>query len=180
MVNIRKELKKLQAECEQLCEKEGWLGTETNAPNFRLIYTSVEAFEHGNGFAIVGINPAGKKIDAERDNNRKTPFIGNGYSAYLDDDWEGGSGQSDFQRAVQGIAMILTGATASKAMTAICKEGSTPEKRIGADATAFLRQTPSLNIIPFRSPTAKHLPLDRAVNRSVGSCSAWLNPNYAT
>ncbi len=61
MANIRKELERLQAECEQLCEQYKW------EPSYRLIYTSVETFEQGNGFAIVGINPAGGKQDADND-----------------------------------------------------------------------------------------------------------------
>ena len=159
MTKTRENLKKLKTQCEQLCEEEGWLGPESKSPNFRLIYTSVETFEHSNNYAIIGINPAGHLRHADSDNNRETPFYKKGYSAYLDDDWEAGCGQSRFQRAVQGIAMILTGSTPSQAMKAIRKDNDRkPERRIGAAATEFLRETPSLNIIPFRSPRPECLP----------------------
>ena len=152
MANIRKELERLQAECEQLCEQYKW------EPSYRLIYTSVETFEQGNGFAIVGINPAGGKQDADND-DPNIPFRKKQYSAYLDDDWrDNGIGQSPFQRAVQGIAMILTRATVQKTMRAVYKEGITPEERTGSNTANFLRETPSLNIIPFRSPTPDGLP----------------------
>ena len=114
----------------------------TGSPNFRLIYTSVETYEHGNCFAIVGKNPAGSKLDADSDaRNRDRGFKEEGYSAYLDDTWHHPVGQSPFQRTVQGIAMIIGGATPIEAMTAITDESMEPEERIVAEATAFLRTT---------------------------------------
>ena len=161
MTRIRKELEKLKAQCKQLCEEEGWLGPKSRDPNFRLIYTSVGTFERNRSkFAIVGINPAGHLRHADSDNGRERPFLKKKYSAYLDDNWDqAGAGQSRFQRAVQGIAMILRGATPSEAMMAISKNNvEAPKDRIGADAADFLRKTPSLNIIPFRSPKPECLP----------------------
>ena len=157
MTKIRKQLEKLNEQCEQLCEEEGWQSPKSKNPNFRLIYTSVETFERGNGFAIVGINPAGTKLDADRDNDRGTPFTNKEYSAYLDDDWEGGRGQSKFQRAVQGVAMVLKGADPSEVIEAICEKVIEPEKRMEANVVDFLRGTPSLNIIPFRTSTVDDL-----------------------
>ena len=85
-------------------------------PNFRLIYTSVGTFERNRAkFAIVGINPAGYLRHADSDNGHERPLLKKKYSAYLDDNWDqAGTGQSRFQRAVQGIAMILRGATPSE------------------------------------------------------------------
>ena len=99
---------------------------------------------------IVGENPGGDRSDADTD-DRNRPFEEKGYSAYLHDDWRGaGRGQSPFQRAVQGVAMVATGKTPAQAMTAIRRQGLEPESRMGTKAASFLRRTPSLNIIPFR------------------------------
>ena len=62
---MRLQLEALTEECVSLCEEEGWLGFETGRPNFRLLYSSVESFEYGSGFAIVGMNPAGGPRDAD-------------------------------------------------------------------------------------------------------------------
>ena len=148
MSETREVLKKLQAECVSLCDQEKW------GARFRLIYTSVETFEHSNGFAIVGLNPAGGKGDAVADNPNR-PFEEERYSSYLDDDWGSqGIGQSPFQRAVQGIAMLLSGADPSEAIEAVLRTDLVPDERIGTDAAGFLRETPSMNIIPFRSRKA--------------------------
>lgn len=68
----------------------------------------------------------------------------------LDDSWRGaGAARDDFQRTVQGIAMVVTGSTPPEAMSAITSQGATPEAGIGTAAVDFLLGTPSLNIIPF-------------------------------
>ena len=150
MTTIRQRLVELSEECATECKRAGFVGPETGEPNFRLIYTSVRTFEQGNGFVIIGLNPAGSKADADTD-DRDRPFREEAYSAYLDDDWQGrGLGQSEFQRAVQGIAMVMTGATPSQAISAMKSSTPVVEDRIGVNATAFLRSSLSLNIIPFR------------------------------
>ena len=147
---IRKRLTALSAECEELCTRTGFVGPNTGSPNFRLIYSSVETYESSNRFVIIGENPGGSQNDADGD-DRSRPFKETRYSAYLDDNWRGaGRGQSAFQRAVQGVAMVVTGTTPTGVMAAIGQERLKPEDRIGAEATSFLRSTPSLNIIPFR------------------------------
>ena len=157
-MTIRKQLEILSKECEGLCHRHGFVGPRTGVPNFRLIYTSVETYEHGNGFVIIGLNPGGDETDADTD-KRDRPFREDGYSAYLDDNWRcAGEGQDDFQRTVQGIAMIVTGSTPSEAMSAIKSPGLTPVARIGSDAADFLRHTPSLNIIPFRHSSLVRVP----------------------
>ena len=173
MTTTRQRLVELSEECETECNRAGFVGPDTGEPNFRLIYTSVRTFERGNGFAIIGLNPAGGKADADTD-DRDRPFREESYSAYLDDDWRSsGVGQQDFQRSVQGIAMIMTGATPSQAMSAM-RSSAAVEDRIGANATAFLRSTPSLNIIPFRhSNLWKVPPTLRRRGPEIGwSCSA--------
>ena len=148
--SIRERLTALSAECEGLCTKTGFVGPKTGKPNYRLIYTSVDTYENGNRFVIVGENPGGDQADADYD-DRDRPFREKGYSAYLDESWRGaGRGQSPFQRAVQGVAMVVTGASPSTAMRAIGREGLEPEDRIGPEAASLLRSAPSLNIIPFR------------------------------
>ena len=130
----------------------------TGSPNFRLIYTSVETYEQSNCFAIVGKNPAGTSFDADYDAPTiDRGFKEEGYSAYLDDAWHHSVGQHPFQRAVQGIAMIVAGASPLETMAAITDESLEPEERIGAEATAFLRTTPSLNMIPYRDSNADNL-----------------------
>ena len=157
-MTIRKQLEFLSEECEGLCKRFDFVGPRTGAPNFRLIYTSVETYESGNGLVIIGMNPGGDQTDADTD-RRDRPFLEEGYSAYLDDNWRGaGAGQDDFQRTVQGIAMIVTGSTPSEAISAIKSPGLTPEARIGSDAVDFLRNTPSLNIIPFRHSSLNKVP----------------------
>ena len=159
MSKVKERLEELYAECEELCNQTGWVGPKTGQSNFRLIYTSVESFEHGSGFAIVGLNPAGQLFHADGDRGRHQPFDGKEYSAYVDDAWGDDRGQDRFQRAVQGIAMTLKGATWN-----VTKKGITsnnvrkPEDRIGTDVARFLRNTPSLNIIPFRHSKLSELP----------------------
>ena len=149
MPKIRERLRQLQEECEGLCSKEGWKS------GFRLIYTSPETFVRGNSFVIAGLNPGGSSQDAVGDDYDR-PFRESRYCSYLDDDWaHAGMGHSRFQRAVQGIAMIATGATPGDALNSIDKDDRRePESRIGSETADFLRSTPSLNIIPFRSRRA--------------------------
>ena len=178
-MTIREQLEILSEECEGLCNSFGFVGPRTGAPNFRLIYTSVETYEHGNGFVIIGLNPGGDQTDADSD-KRDRPFQEDSYSAYLDDNWRGaGAGQDDFQRTVQGIAMIVTGSTPSEALSAIKSPGLTPGARIGSDAVDFLRNTPSLNIIPFRHSSLDKVP---SALRNRGQEIGWkllclMNPN---
>ena len=165
-MSARKRLMGLSAECEELCARTGFVGPETGQPNFRLIYTSVKTYERSNRFVIIGENPGGDQSDADTD-ERNRPFHEKGYSAYLDDNWRGaGRGQSPFQRAVQGVAMVATGSAPAQTMAAIRRQGSEPECRLGANAASFLRSTPSLNIIPFRH--SKKVQLDeRLMERGV-------------
>ena len=150
MTTTRQRLVELSKECEAECKRTGFVGPEMGEPNFRLIYTSVKTYEQGNGFVIIGLNPGGSQADADTDDPDR-PFREEGYSAYLDDDWQdSGVGRSEFQLAVQGIAMIMTGATPSQAISAMKSSIPVVKDRVGANATAFLRSTPSLNIIPFR------------------------------
>ena len=149
-MSTREQLMELSVECEELCASNEFVGPKTGQANFRLIYTSTETYEESNRFAIIGENPGGDLSDADTD-DRNRPFREKGYSAYLDDDWRNrGRGQSPFQRAVQGAAMVATGATPAMAIAAVHQQGLGPESRIGTEATSFLRRTPSLNIIPFR------------------------------
>ena len=157
MPRIRQQLKALSQECRSLCEEEGWLGCETQRPNYRLIYSSVESFENGTGFAIVGMNPAGDGRDADT-GNLETPFQQPRYSAYLDDTWrDHEAGVARLQRVIQALAMILVGASPSEAMAAI-EDTERPKERIDAKALDFLRRTPSLNIIPFRDSRLRNIP----------------------
>ena len=83
MSKVRQKLTALPAECESLCEKAGWLGYVTRRPNFRLRYSSVESYDHDNGFAVFGLNQGGDGTDADT-NDRDRPFRDPGFSAYLD------------------------------------------------------------------------------------------------
>ena len=182
MPTIRQRLVELSHECEVECKRIGFVGKQTGEPNFRLIYTSVETYERGNGFVIIGLNPSGSRADADAD-DRNRPFREEGYSAYLDDDFQdNGVGGSDFQRAVQGIAMIVTGATPSQAISAMKSSTPSVEKRIGTNATDFLRSTPSMNIIPFRESDSKKIPQElRQRGTEIGwelLCLMQPKPNY--
>lgn len=146
-------------------------------PNFRLLYSSVESFEQGSGFAIVGMNPAGGPRDA-RAGHVDRPFRDPGYSAYLDDRWGAEAGAARLQRVIQAIAMIFVGASPSEAMAAIDDPTPGLEQRIGPEAVSFLRKTPSMNMVPFRGSRLSDVPpaLQSEVRRSVGDCFAWLVP----
>ena len=158
MSTTRQRLVELSEECEAMCKRTGFIGPRIGEPNFRLIYTSVETYEQGNRFVIIGLNPGGSQADADTD-ERDRPFREKSYSAYLDDNFQNnGAGESDFQRAVQGIAMIMTGATPSQAISAMKNSKPSVEDRISVNATAFLRSTPSLNIIPFRHSYLNKVP----------------------
>ena len=160
MIQVRERLEALYEECSELCYQTGQIGPETGQPNFRLIYSSVETFESSNGFAMVGLNPAGQSSDADRDRGRRRPFDEKSYSAYVDDAWADDRGQDRFQRAVQGIAMILNGATWTETKKAITATNERkPEERLGTETADLLRNTPSQNIIPFRGSTLNKLPL---------------------
>ncbi len=149
-MSTRERLISLFSECEELCARTGLVGPQTAQPSFRLIYTSVETYERSNRFVIIGENPGGDHSDADTD-DRSRPFQEEEYSAYLDDNWrDAGRGESPFQRAVQGVAMVAAGTTPTQAFVAIRQQEIKPESRTGTKAASFLRCTPSLNIIPFR------------------------------
>jgi len=100
---MRSRLEALSGECVSLCGEGGWLG-ETGTPNYRLLYSSVESFEQGSGFAIVGMNPAGGPGNAHTDDVDR-PFRDPGYSAYLDDNWGAEAGAARLQRVIQAIEL---------------------------------------------------------------------------
>ena len=158
--SVREELERLERRSVRLCKQESWLGKNTSKPNFRLLYSSVESYEAGSGFAILGINPAGDNVVADSDARRRG-FREPGYSAYLDDTWVGSSkrGQDSLQREVQALAMILCGAKVDEALDAKNDLGAEPEERVGREAAALLRSTPSGNIIPFRCSKLAEVPI---------------------
>jgi len=162
MSSIREELRQLREECTAKCRVHGWMGTDPKIPNFCLLYSSVASFEAGSGVVILGMNPAGPPSCATRREN-EIPFTERGYSAYLDSSWlDGGRdqsrGQHRLQRAVQGIAMVMAGADPCVAMEASRRADLEPEARIGPDAVALLRNTPSGNIVPYRASSLKDIP----------------------
>ena len=157
-MGLRSRLEALAGECVSLCEEEGWVGLETGTPNYRLLYSSVESFEQGSGFAIVGMNPAGGPRDADADDVDR-PFRDPGYSAYLDDRWGAEVGADRLQRVIQAIALVCVGASADEAMAAIEDPTPRPEERLSTKAIAFLRDTPSMNLVPFRGSRLADVPL---------------------
>lgn len=156
--DIRRRLRSLSEECESLCAEEGWLGHGNRNPNYRLLYSSVESYESGSGVAIVGMNPAGDGRDADA-GHAERPFRDPGYSAYLDDRWrDKEAGSAPLQRVIQGLAAILVGASPSEAMAVVESPESAPAERLPSDASALLRNTPSMNIIPFRASNLPDVP----------------------
>ncbi len=156
-MGLRSELEALAGECGSLCEEEGWLGLETGTLNYRLLYSSVESFEQGSGFAIVGMNPAGGPRHAHPDDAVR-PFRDPRYSAYLDDRWGAEVGAARLQRVIQAIAMICVGASASEAVAVVEDPTPSPEGRLSPEAIGFLRDTPSMNIVPFRASVLSDVP----------------------
>ena len=148
MSKIRQELIALSKECETKCKRHRWVSKD-RTPSFHLLYSSVETYETGNGLVVLGLNPSGGLDDANPEKHDR-PFQGAGYNAYIDDDNSGyGRGQSPFQRTVQSLAMVLSGADPSEAMKTMNNSGLSPEERMGVDATVLLKNAPSGNIIPF-------------------------------
>ena len=161
--SVREQLEKLNRKCEALCDEAGWTGLTTNNPNFRLLYSSAESYEAGNGIAIIGMNPAGGQEVADSD-DRNRPFREVLYSAYLDDKWHARrskvlqeAGQDNLQKEIQSLAMILCGSSAAEAMKAKAIMGA-PHERISQEAIDLLYNSPSGNIIPFRSSKLEQLP----------------------
>ncbi len=161
MPEIRRKLIALSKECEIKCERFGWISND-GTPGFHLLYSSVETYESGNGLVILGMNPSGSKNDANI-KKQERPFQSPGYNAYMDDDNGAGPGQSGLQRAVQGVVMVLSGASPSEAMDAMTNKNLTPEERMGGYAANRLRNAPSGNINPFHSPTYDELPIELKV-----------------
>ena len=158
MSKIRRKLIGLSKECEARCQETNWVGTDPKVPNSRLLYSSVESYEAGNGVAVLGMNPAGGAEHARLDDHER-PFQEPGYTAYLDDSWDHhAQGQHPLQRVVQGVAMLLTGARPSDALVVVYKAYVKPNIRIGTEATALLRNSPSGNIIPYRASKLTDLP----------------------
>lgn len=152
MSKTRRKLKAMSDKCQAMCDKSKW------KEGFHLLYSSVESYEDSNGIAIIGLNPAG----GPQDNDPKKltlPFECPGYSAYLDDTWRNHErGQAPLQRVIQGIAMVISGKTASEAILAIQDPDLTPEERMGTHAEAILRRAVTGNIIPFRDSKLDDLP----------------------
>lgn len=136
---VRKQLSDLSDECGLMCRAERSVAPKPDeVPNFRLLYSSVETFEKGNGLMILGINPGGNASHANVAHHR-LPFQNRSYCAYLDDSWRGNNpGCAPLQLAVQQIARSLFG----------------PEN---PQWEQVLRGAQSGNVIPFRSPTSKAL-----------------------
>ncbi len=162
-------LRSLSDDCERLCASEDWVGPG-GAPNFRLLYSAAGTFKAGNGFAFIGMNPAGGPLVASTD-DRDRPFTDPNYSAYLDDRWGGYErGQDSMQRAVQEVALALAGASLAQIISARGDQSSLPERRIGAKAVALLRGALSGNIIPFRDSDLRKIPARlRSEGERIGS-----------
>ncbi len=149
MSQIRQELIALSEECEIKCKRFRWVSKRSRIPSFHLLFSSVETYEAGNGLVILGMNPS-SELDEANTEKHSRPLQDPGYNAYMDDaNGEYHRGQAPFQRMVQGLAMVLSGADPSEAMEAMNNLSLSPEERIGVDAAALLRNTPSGNIIPF-------------------------------
>ncbi len=82
---------------------------------------------------FLGTNPGGSAENA-RESHRREPFEKSGWSAYLDEDWNGHA----LQPAAKEIAAIFAGSVES-----------------GEDV---LRRSPAGNLIPFRSKKPSELP----------------------
>ena len=169
MSEIHRELLALSEDCEAKCDEFNW-ESEAGVPNFHLLYTGVKAYEAGNQVAILGMNPAGGPEDAN-DHHRNRAFREPEYSAYLDDRWRKlGRGQSPLQRAVQGVAMVLTGSPAANAMAKIRDTSLNPEERIGKAAENLLRHAPAGNISPYRDSKMTNICSEL---QSHGECIGW-------
>ena len=143
--SVREELEALNEECKAFCLDESnwvestWKGTgPQGTPNFRLLYSSPETFHHPGGIMLMGTNPGGDYSNAER-HPPDLPFLSSTYSAYLDDWWGDFSrGQHPMQRAARAVARAVAGN--------------------GPRGDRLLRNSPTGNLIPFRSEKPTHLP----------------------
>ena len=99
-------------------------------------YSHANTIEHGSERAFVGVNPAGGK-DAEDDEIQRGyldwPYTQREYNAWVDETWVGNGPkhQSAVHKAFQAM--------------------------YGRSWETMLRKTACFNLIPFRTPSAKHL-----------------------
>ncbi len=173
-MSIPSDLCRLSRQCEAMCREAAWLNN-AGVPGYRLILSSVESFETGSGYAILGINPGGTPNDVKAGDNEKA-FQRAGYSGYLDDEWTQvdraparypAAGQGGLQRAVQEVAMVLAGEDLGDVLQARNDRISLPEQRIGRRAVALLRSTPSANILPFAHKDITKLPIELGGDRAL-------------
>ena len=181
-VTIRDSLTAWARDCDRMCREEHWLRRSDGLPGYRLLYSSIESFESGNGYLFLGMNPGGTPDDIRPEYHTR-PFTEPGYSAYLDEQWtqvdygrSPAPGQHGLQRALQEIAMLIAGADLRTVLDARGDWSSRPENRIGHAATALLRGAPSANILPFSHRDINQLPPrlrdDEALNIGWQLCTA--------
>lgn len=143
--SVREQLETLNEECKEFClDESNWGGSRwkgvgpKGTPNFRLLYSSPETFEQQHGVMLLGTNPGGDDSNAER-YHPDVPFLSPTYSSYLDDSWgDFETGQHPMQVAARAVARTVAG------------------NRPRADQ--LLRNSPTGNLIPFRSEKSTDLP----------------------
>ena len=143
--SVREQLEELNRDCAEFClDTTNWSGTAWDGvgprgtPNFRLLYSSPDTFAFQGGIMLIGTNPGGDSSNAER-YHPDMPFLSTTYSSYLDDSWSDfTTGQHPMQRAARAVARAIA--------------GNAPA------GERLLRNSPSGNLIPFRSGKPGDLP----------------------
>ncbi len=146
--HAREVLTELNEQCEAICRDRTqwirpWRGEGYGStPNFRLIYSTPETFDHTGGVMILGTNPGGTHAVADRF-SPWAPFTPKSsatrFSSYLDEPWGGfRPGEHPIQRSVRSVSTALA------------------RQRPGGER--LLRTSPTGNLIPFRSSFLGALP----------------------
>ena len=143
--SVREQLEELNEACKEFCEDQAnWVGAAwrgigpQGTPNFRLLYSSPETLKRQGGVMLLGTNPGGGPSNADR-YHPDVPFLSPTYSSYLDDSWgDFATGQHPMQLAARAVARTIAG------------------NRPRGDR--LLRNSPTGNLIPFRSEKPSDLP----------------------
>jgi hypothetical protein len=137
----RRQIRALYRRSREVCTASFYV-SPAGTPNFKILYSHVSTFPNPSGYMILGQNPGGTRSAADEDDieiamrNRNA-----GWSAYLDEVWEGQSkkGMAKLQKAVLAVFQTLEGNQA---------------------AETKIRESAAANIIPFRSKSFDCVPDD--------------------
>lgn len=183
-VTAFRKLAELAEKCEATCDtlgRDNFGLSPIGTPNYRLAYSHPSTFRAGADFMLLGINPGGCPVFADR-HDRWEPFSTLGHSAYLHEIWGASPPKTPADKLECVCGRSFEGKSNTEKHEALdrhCYEaehnhglvggkpcGEYPLQRgafrvaeaFAGDAKAaksLLRNSPTGNMIPFRSPAIK-------------------------